>query len=1197
MNPTLFSFLSSPSGDLKRASTTMYIKEICLEGFKSYATRTVVAGFDPFFNAITGLNGSGKSNILDSICFVLGITNLSNVRVGSLQELVYKQGQAGITRATVSIVFDNSDRTRSPIGYEDCPEITVTRQLVVGPRSTYKINGHPAQPSRVQTLFHSVQLNVNNPHFLIMQGRITKVLNMKPPEILSMLEEAAGTRMYEMKKISALKTLEKKQNKVDEINKLLDEEILPALEKLRKEKTQYVQWANGNQELDRLRRFCVAFEFVQAERVRDSALSEVTKIKDKMEELDVSMEKLKEEINEKDKSIAEKTAEKEATMGGELKELSKNFDELEKSLVKEKSVMENQEELLNNERTIAQKILKNIEDTKTSILQKEADVTKAENEAADQKQKVEDLIKKLEEHEKEFQGVLAGKSSGNEEKCLEDQLRDEKAAAGEAKSQLEQLQAKIYHSENELKAKKSQWASKQDEATAAKQEFDERIKELEVIKASMNSINYKEGDMEAKQKERSVLLATVQELKDKVRVLSGGLASVHFSYHDPVKNFNRSKVKGVFAKLFQVKDNSTAIALEVAAGGNLYFVVVDSEDTGKILIKNGNLARRTTFIPLNKISTYLIPPNVQQKAAQLVGRENVKLAFDLVRYGDEVENAVAHVFGSTFVCWSSDAANKVAFHPEIHTNCVSLEGDKFQPSGYLTGGSRRGGGELLQKLGALATAEKDLADNERRLAEIEARISELLVPHRKYNDLKKKLELKSYDLELFKSRVEQNEHHKLGELVKKLEEELEAAKQEEKEKQGNYDNCSSSIKKLEKMIKDHGSQRETRLKDLDKKIKSIKNEMQSASKALKEHASKIERLIMEKDAVISELSALDEQLAASQSQIKSLSETLEKHKSKVNLIKKQFEEAKEKLQVGRKMLQECDSQLNLMNKEQQKLQHKLSDINVERKKLENEVKRMEIEQKDCSSKVDKMREKYSWIAAEKHLFGKSGTDYDFASCDPRKAREELESLQEEQSNLEKRVNKKVMAMFEKAEDEYNDLKSKKSIIENDKAKISKVIEELDEKKKETLKVTWVKVNKDFGSIFSTLLPGTMAKLEPPEGGTFLDGLEVRVAFGSVWKQSLSELSGGQRSLLALSLILALLLFKPAPLYILDEVDAALDLSHTQNIGRMIKAHFPHSQFIVVSLKEGMFNNANVIFRTKFVDGVSTVTRTVPPKQK
>jgi structural maintenance of chromosome 2 len=166
------------------------------------------------------------------------------------------------------------------------------------------------------------------------------------------------------------------------------------------------------------------------------------------------------------------------------------------------------------------------------------------------------------------------------------------------------------------------------------------------------------------------------------------------------------------------------------------------------------------------------------------------------------------------------------------------------------------------------------------------------------------------------------------------------------------------------------------------------------------------------------------------------------------------------------------------------------------------------------------------------------------------------------------------------------------VILKDKQKIESVIEELDVKKQQALSTTWVKVNRDFGSIFSMLLPGVTAKLEPPEGQDVSEGLEVKVAFNGVWKESLTELSGGQRSLLALSLILSLLLFKPAPMYILDEVDAALDLSHTQNIGLMLKTHFNNSQFIVVSLKEGMFNNANVIFRTKFVDGVSAVTRTV-----
>jgi structural maintenance of chromosome 2 len=207
-----------------------------------------------------------------------------------------------------------------------------------------------------------------------------------------------------------------------------------------------------------------------------------------------------------------------------------------------------------------------------------------------------------------------------------------------------------------------------------------------------------------------------------------------------------------------------------------------------------------------------------------------------------------------------------------------------------------------------------------------------------------------------------------------------------------------------------------------------------------------------------------------------------------------------------------------------------------------------------------------------------------------------------------------MGMIEKAEGEYIELLRKRKVVENDKKKIQAVIEELDVKKKSELQRTWIKVNRDFGSIFSTLLPGAKAKLEPPEGMEAWEGLAVKVAFGDVWKESLSELSGGQRSLLALSLILSLLLFKPAPMYILDEVDAALDLSHTQNIGNMLRTHFSQSQFIVVSLKvcsvsivlvalfstyltqsflqEGMFNNANVIYRTKFVDGVSAVARTI-----
>ncbi|XP_071732712.1 structural maintenance of chromosomes protein 2-1-like [Rutidosis leptorrhynchoides] len=1174
----------------------MYIKEVCLEGFKSYATRTVVPGFDPFFNAITGLNGSGKSNILDSICFVLGITNLQQVRASNLQELVYKQGQAGITKATVSVVFDNSDRSRSPLGYEDCSEITVTRQIVVGGRNKYLINGHLAQPSRVQNLFHSVQLNVNNPHFLIMQGRITKVLNMKPPEILSMLEEAAGTRMYETKKDAALKTLEKKQGKVDEINKLLDQEILPALEKLRKERMQYMQWSNGNAELDRLKRFCIAYEYVQAEQVRDDAVYKVDETKTKITEIDNDIETINIQVQEMDADVAKLASEKDATMGGEVKGLSEKVDNFSKNLVLEASILKNKQDDLETETKNAKKIEKTIDELKQSAEDKVNAVKNAEDGAADLKKKAEELAKNLEDLEKEQQGVIAGKSSGNEEKCLEDQLGDAKVAVGKTETELEQLKTKIRHSEKELKENKSRLSSKHNEAVDAEKNLKIRQKDVESVEKALKSLSYEEGQMEALEKDRMVEAEAVDKLKEEIRNTSSRLGNIEFSYRDPVKNFDRSKVKGVVAKLIKVKDSSTMTALEVCAGGKLYNIVLETENTGKQLLENGDLRRRVTFIPLNKIQSNPVPPGVQNVAVSLVGKGNAEVAISLVDYDDELQNAMEYVFGSTFVCKTNDAAKEVAFNRKVNRTSVTLGGDIYQPSGLLTGGSRKGGGDLLRQLHVLANAESQLSVHQARLSEIEAKIRELLPLQRKYNDLKKQLVLKTNELSLYQSRVEQNEHHKLGELVKRIEQELAEAKSLVKEKQAIYNERVTEVATLEKSIHDHANNRDRRLKDLEKKIKAVKTKMQSASKDLKGHENEREKLIMEVEAVKQEQTSLENQLVSLQKQISALTSEVDALTTKVTSLREEHSQAQSELNAARTRVKECDSQISSILKEQQKLKNKIGEKNLDRKKLENEVKRMETEQKDCSLKVEKLLEKHGWITSEKQLFGRSGSDYDFASRDPRKAQHQFETLQAEQAGLEKRVNKKVMAMFEKAEDEYSDLISKKNIIENDKSKIQLVIEELDEKKKETLKVTWVKVNSDFGSIFSTLLPGTMAKLEPPEGGTFLDGLEVRVAFGGVWKQSLSELSGGQRSLLALSLILALLLFKPAPLYILDEVDAALDLSHTQNIGRMIKAHFPHSQFIVVSLKEGMFNNANVLFRTKFVDGVSTVQRTVASKQ-
>ena len=178
----------------------MHIKEIIIDGFKSYPNRVRIQSFDPMFNAITGANGSGKSNILDAICFVLGIQSLKLVRASNLKELIYKKGTAKVKEASVTIIFDNSIKRLSPVNYETYDEISVTRRITDMDKNKYLINGKNTQAEKVKSMFLSVHLNVNNPHFLIMQGMITQVVKMKPKQILSLIEEASGTALFEKRK-------------------------------------------------------------------------------------------------------------------------------------------------------------------------------------------------------------------------------------------------------------------------------------------------------------------------------------------------------------------------------------------------------------------------------------------------------------------------------------------------------------------------------------------------------------------------------------------------------------------------------------------------------------------------------------------------------------------------------------------------------------------------------------------------------------------------------------------------------------------------------------------------------------------------------------------------------------------------------------------------------------------------------------
>ncbi|KAH6597398.1 hypothetical protein BASA61_003168 [Batrachochytrium salamandrivorans] len=383
----------------------MFLEELVLDGFKSYATRTVVSGWDPEFNAITGLNGSGKSNILDAICFVLGISTLAHVRAANLQDLVYKH--------------------TSPPGYHEHDKITITRQIIIGGRNKYLVNGINKNQQDVANLFQSVQLNVNNPHFLIMQGKITKVLNMRPPEILAMIEEAAGTRMFEEHKEKAIKTMDKKDARLNDISNLLETEISPKLEKLRNEKRILLEYQKIDVELGQLQRFIVAYDYMHAKEKAIELSNHIEVMGDRIKHLETMNSYLTEDVAELNEKIRD------------------SIEEKQKHNLKLETIQD--------EKSNKQALVDSLKETEANVIASQEKEQQLSAQYASTLEKNEQYVVNTRKLEELLQTLTTGLSSTNgSDSGYMDQLRSEKQKVSASASEAQQANIKIAHITKEL---------------------------------------------------------------------------------------------------------------------------------------------------------------------------------------------------------------------------------------------------------------------------------------------------------------------------------------------------------------------------------------------------------------------------------------------------------------------------------------------------------------------------------------------------------------------------------------------------------------------------------------------------------------------------------------------------------------------------------------------------------------------------
>ncbi|KIK70168.1 hypothetical protein GYMLUDRAFT_34652 [Collybiopsis luxurians FD-317 M1] len=1175
----------------------MRIEELVIEGFKSYPVRTQITGWDPSFNAITGLNGTGKSNILDAISFVLGLTNMSTMRAQNQADLIYKRGQAGVTKASVTIVFDNSDKDKSPIAYENWKQITVTRQFGLPNISKYLINGHKHTQQDVQSLFQSVQLNINNPNFVIMQGRITKVLNMRPQEILGMVEEAAGTRMFEDRKDKSRKTMSKKDKRVQEITSTLNEEIVPKLNKLREERRSFLEYQKSEKELEQLQRVLTAWDFVIAEDSVEEAARGIEEAKEKVKSAKREVETQKKEMDaaERDMEKVQKQRDAEMKKGGKLSQLEEEQAAIDKERVK----LSTQEEIargsIKDEEGKIQDSEEAVQAAQENLKQKQVEASRLETSYNTVKFQHTIAQDKLKSDEELLQTLLTGLSSSSSKNAggYMGQIAEAQQRISQAIADQEQAKLKLDMHKKELQGLEAQFKKVEKDAGDGKKRVEGTRRALEDARKRLANCGWtaqQEQDGEARGAQLKSRVRNLTEQRDRARQSIGGL---DFEYNPPF-GFDRSKVKGRVGRLIGIQpgDYNKATALEITAGNRLYHVVVQDENVGKILLSKDVVKKRITCLPLTKIKGYSIHPNKVAAAAQ-ISHGKARPALDLLKYDSRNENAIAHVFGGTFVCDDVESAKRVTFDKNILQRSVTLEGDVYDPTGTLSGGSAPSSSGILIKVQELFELEEKLAQAQAELDEWEKSFNGDATKRKResWKAIEKEVQIKEHELKLAEEQNGESNAERLRaqiDALKKTNDDLTNAIQEAKQKQKDSE---AESKKLQKDMEEFKNNKDGKIDELKANISKQKSAVQKQAVVVKTKQKEHQSATLELEQCEAEIESAKQTAEDIKLNVSKLQKDLQKLQAQLNSRIEDFNRVTAKLNEERATLSRFDKELKTLDKSIKDKKKLISEFTEKAEEYEQAVVELNQRAKACQQKARDLEDMHQWIEEEKGMFGKPNTIYYFQSMNRGEMKQRSDELEKSQKAKKKKINPKVINMIDDVEKRETELKKNLNTVMKDKQKIEATIEELDRYKRDALQKTWDKVTVDFGDIFGELLPGNFAKLEPPEGGDLMDGLEVKVRLGSVWKQSLTELSGGQRSLIALSLIMALLQFKPAPLYILDEIDAALDLSHTQHIGHLFRTRFKGAQFIVVSLKDGLFSNANVLFRTKFEDGTSMVERT------
>ena len=1156
------------------------INRISIHGFKSFAHKTDIP-FENKYNVILGPNGSGKSNVGDAICFVLGRLSAKSMRAEKAANLIFNGGKSKkpSSAGSVEIAFCNQNK-RFP---KEEKEVVVNRTISKKGSSTYRVNSQKHTRTEVVDLLSHARINPDG-YNIILQGDITRFVDMPAVERRKVIEEISDVTVYEEKKHKALLELNRVEDKLNNAEIILKERKT-YLRELRKDRDQALKFKDLKDKVDSNKATIIHSQIQEHTTKKNKYDQEVGKAQEKIANSESKISQLKEKVNAHKETLSQ--INKEIEQKGEKQQVAvhKGIEDIKVELAGNKARISTLKDEINK-----------IQQRKDQFKQ---EMKELEGKSSTHSQKQKDLLNLKRNKERELQQVESSIAQFKKKNKIESSQELEQDLESKDKV-IDQKQEEV----QQIRLKQQELLREKDKLEYQLQTLDERIAKVQSVKKENqgqikqlqdHKTNFKNATLRLNKlldndssfaSQMGNARSKLTDLHEKHAELNAKTKSIqaNMAGNQAVKNIleNKKKFKGVHgtvAQLGQV-NRKFALPLEMTAGGRMQHIVVDNDKTAAECIKylKSNKLGSASFIPLNKIRTKEITAE-DKKLNKQNGVHD--FALNLISYKPQFKKAFEYVFGNTLVVEDIETARSVGIG---RVKMATLEGNIAESSGVMRGGfiSKRMGGGFAEK------------DSLEKLEALESEISELqgivsnVQTKREANEQEissirnMKAELEAEIIKLEKTlHLDTGDMEATSDLKKELQSQLK-----------NIDNELGGVQKNVSTINRELAELKSKKQILRSQVNELRNPRLLAQlQAFEESKQKCREDLLKTEADLKNSSMQIEQMFAPEQE--KIQEIVKQHDKEETQFKTEIKTLSEKVSTREKELTQKEKASKDFYSKYREMFNRREKLTSEVNKFENDIESIRERTRASEREVNMTSLKNAEVKAKL-----AGLEQEFSRFKNVKIlkNKDADEIKREIARFEvmlgqmSAVNMKALEVYEQIDREYNALVEKKDSLHSEKTDVLTLMNEIETKKKNHFMKTFTQVNDNFKAIFNNLFKKGKAHLQLNNpNNPFEDGLSVKVKLTGNRFMDIKSLSGGEKTLTALSLIFAIQEHQPASFYILDEIDAALDKHNAETLSKLLRNYSDNAQYVVISHNDAVISEADTLFGVSMKEGVSKIT--------